>query len=90
MPRKTLIWIGILVGSTIGSFIPMLWNGSLLSMSSLFLSTHRRFSRSLARIQIWRLKNKKATSLSKRGSREEVNPPRFFQRLVRCHSHALV
>ena len=38
MPRKTLIWIGILVGSTVGSLIPMLWNASLFSMSSLFLS----------------------------------------------------
>lgn len=38
MPRKTLIWIGILVGSTIGNFIPMLWGASILSLSSIVLS----------------------------------------------------
>ncbi|MDE2188407.1 MAG: hypothetical protein KGJ35_01615 [Patescibacteria group bacterium] len=40
MSRKTLIWIGLMVGSTVGSCIPMLWQGTngLLSMSSIFLS----------------------------------------------------
>lgn len=40
MSRKTLIWIGLLVGSTLGSVIPALWGDSaFLSMSSVILST---------------------------------------------------
>jgi hypothetical protein len=31
------IWIGVLIGSTIGSFIPELWDGDLLSYSSVLL-----------------------------------------------------
>jgi hypothetical protein len=31
---KSLIWLGLFVGSTIGSLIPLLWGGSELSMSS--------------------------------------------------------
>ena len=39
MSRKTLIWIGLGVGSTVGSIIPELWGSSaFLSMSSIFLS----------------------------------------------------
>ncbi len=38
MSKKTLIWIGIFVGSTIGSFIPSLWGVDLLSLSSMFWS----------------------------------------------------
>lgn len=38
MSRKTLIFIGMIVFSTIGGFIPMLWGDSALSMSSIFLS----------------------------------------------------
>jgi hypothetical protein len=32
------IWIGILVGSSIGSFIPELWGAGLLSYSSILFS----------------------------------------------------
>jgi len=39
MSAKSLIWIGVLVGSTIGSFIPSLWGAGYLSMSSVILST---------------------------------------------------
>jgi len=35
---KRLIWIGIFIGSTIGSFVPLLWGGDLLSFSSLLFS----------------------------------------------------
>jgi predicted MFS family arabinose efflux permease len=32
------IWIGILIGSTIGGFIPDLWGAGLFSYSSILLS----------------------------------------------------
>jgi uncharacterized membrane protein YeaQ/YmgE (transglycosylase-associated protein family) len=32
------IWIGILIGSTVGSFIPELWGADLLSYSSVLFS----------------------------------------------------
>ncbi len=35
---KTFIWIGLFAGSTIGSFIPMLWGAGLLSASSIIFS----------------------------------------------------
>ena len=35
MSRKTLIWIGLFVGSTIGSYIPELWGAGLFSFSSI-------------------------------------------------------
>jgi hypothetical protein len=35
---RTAIWIGILIGSTIGGFIPALWGGDLMSYSGLLLS----------------------------------------------------
>jgi len=38
MSLKTLIIIGLMVGSTVGSMIPGLWGGSSLSLSGLFLS----------------------------------------------------
>jgi hypothetical protein len=38
MESKTLVWIGIFVGSTVGSSIPLLWGASFLSFSSIFLS----------------------------------------------------
>lgn len=39
MSRKTLVWIGLGVGSTVGSLIPALWGGSaLISISSIFFS----------------------------------------------------
>jgi hypothetical protein len=37
-PVRSAIWIGILIGSTIGGFIPALWGGDLLSYSGLLLS----------------------------------------------------
>ena len=39
MSTKTLIWIGMIVGSAIGGYLPLLWGGDLLSFSSLILST---------------------------------------------------
>lgn len=35
---KSLIWIGLGVGSTVGGMVPLLWGGSALSMSSVLLS----------------------------------------------------
>jgi hypothetical protein len=32
------IWVYVLIGSTLGSFIPELWGGDLLSYSSVLLS----------------------------------------------------
>lgn len=32
---KTLVIFGMLVGSTVGSYVPMVWGGSLLSVSSI-------------------------------------------------------
>lgn len=32
------IWLGVLVGSTVGGFIPGLWGAGLLSYSSVVLS----------------------------------------------------
>jgi predicted MFS family arabinose efflux permease len=32
------IWIGILIGSTLGGFIPDLWGADMLSYSSVLLS----------------------------------------------------
>ena len=37
MQAKTRVWIGVFVGSTIGSSIPMLWGSDFLSFSSVFL-----------------------------------------------------
>jgi hypothetical protein len=39
MSSKTLIWIGVFVGSTIGSLIPELWGAGMLSFSSIIFST---------------------------------------------------
>ncbi|MDD5165576.1 MAG: hypothetical protein PHG25_03540 [Candidatus Pacebacteria bacterium] len=39
MSPKTLIWIGVFVGSTVGSFIPTLWGDGALSFSSIIGST---------------------------------------------------
>ncbi len=36
--NKLIIGIGVFCGSTIGSYIPVLWGGSLLSFSSIFFS----------------------------------------------------
>ena len=39
MSAKSLIWIGVFVGSTAGGSLPMLWGGSMFSVSSVILST---------------------------------------------------
>ena len=38
MDRK-LIWLGAIVGSTAGGFLPMLWHASAVSLASMGLST---------------------------------------------------
>jgi hypothetical protein len=35
MESKTLIWLGMIVGSTAGGFIPLLWGAGLFSFSSI-------------------------------------------------------
>ncbi|HWP61339.1 MAG TPA: hypothetical protein VN495_01935 [Candidatus Paceibacterota bacterium] len=37
MRSRPLIWIGMIVGSTIGSFIPDLWGAGIFSISSIIL-----------------------------------------------------
>jgi hypothetical protein len=32
------IWLGVLIGSTIGGFVPGLWGGDLISYSGVLLS----------------------------------------------------
>ncbi|QQR83978.1 hypothetical protein IPJ72_02155 [Candidatus Peregrinibacteria bacterium] len=39
MSKKSLIWLGIFIGSTAGAYAPALWGGSLLSGSSILFST---------------------------------------------------
>jgi hypothetical protein len=34
MDSKKLTWLGMGVGSTIGSYLPVLWGGGLFSLSS--------------------------------------------------------
>jgi hypothetical protein len=36
--KKSLIWIGLMVGSTAGGFIPILWGGDVVSFASVILS----------------------------------------------------
>ena len=38
MSTKSIIWIGMFIGSTIGSFIPSLWGDNFLSLSSMLLT----------------------------------------------------
>jgi len=38
MSRKTLLMIGMVVGSSAGSSVPMLWGGDWFSLSSIFFS----------------------------------------------------
>jgi hypothetical protein len=38
MNSKFLIYLGLFIGSTVGGYIPVLWGGSMLSMSSILLS----------------------------------------------------
>jgi len=35
MSLKSWVWLGLFVGSTIGSFLPALWGESLLSVSGM-------------------------------------------------------
>jgi len=35
---KKLIWIGMLVGSTIGNMLPLLWGGDAISVTGFLLS----------------------------------------------------
>ena len=37
MSRKTLIWIGLTVGSAVGGYLPALWGGDLISLTSVAL-----------------------------------------------------
>ena len=39
MNSKALIWIGMIVGSTVGSIIPSLWGAGMFSFSSLILGS---------------------------------------------------
>lgn len=36
--QKGIIMLGMAVGSTVGAYFPMLWGGSLLSITSVVLS----------------------------------------------------
>jgi hypothetical protein len=38
MSRKTLIYAGLFLGSTIGGFLPTLWNAGAFSFSGVILS----------------------------------------------------
>jgi dipeptide/tripeptide permease len=38
MSQKTVIYIGLFIGSTIGGFIPTLWGDSMFSISAVLLS----------------------------------------------------
>lgn len=38
MDSKQLIWIGMIVGSGIGGFIPVLWGDGMFSFSSIIFS----------------------------------------------------
>jgi uncharacterized membrane protein YeaQ/YmgE (transglycosylase-associated protein family) len=38
MPSRTLVWVTILIGSTIGGALPELWGTEALSFTSLLLS----------------------------------------------------
>jgi hypothetical protein len=38
MSRKTLIWLGLGVGSTVGGILPSLWGAGMFSFSAVVLS----------------------------------------------------
>lgn len=38
MNAKSLIWIGMFVGSTIGGSLPLLWGASMISFSSIIFT----------------------------------------------------
>lgn len=44
MESKSLIWIGMAVGSTLGGFIPSLWGASFLSIWGVLLSAIGAFA----------------------------------------------
>lgn len=37
MQSKPLVWVGLFIGSTVGSMVPYLWGASVLSFSSILL-----------------------------------------------------
>lgn len=37
--EKTFIWLGMLVGSGLGSYVPLLWGGSAFSGASILLGS---------------------------------------------------
>jgi hypothetical protein len=39
MSSKTSVYIGMIVGSSIGSYIPLLWGASVFSFSSILLGS---------------------------------------------------
>lgn len=36
MERSKLVWIGVAVGSTVGGFIPSLWDSSMFGVAGIF------------------------------------------------------
>jgi hypothetical protein len=38
MSKKSLIWIAMSAGSVVGGYLPVLWGGELISISSVILS----------------------------------------------------
>ncbi len=38
MSRKSFIWGGLFIGTTLGGMVPILWGGSMFSMSAIFLT----------------------------------------------------
>lgn len=38
MRSRPLVWIGMLVGSTVGGLIPSLWGAGIFAISSIFFS----------------------------------------------------
>ena len=38
MGQKSIITVGMILGSTIGGFVPALWGGDVFSFSSIFFS----------------------------------------------------
>lgn len=38
MSSKTIVLIGVTIGSTLGGYVPVLWGGSAFSVSSVILS----------------------------------------------------
>lgn len=39
MSRRTLVWIGLWIGSLAGGYAPVLWGGDAISYTGLVLST---------------------------------------------------